>query len=140
MNEMVWQLRISYPGAEALSFLFERFHVYGSTTLDVILNKYKNILSSNLWIICDGPVHQSSKKQLVMGVRGDTHLGLTVFGPKRPLHSGHYGNWVLNPAMELARLLASMKNDKGEITIKGFYDDVTPLIPSEKEALSKSQQ
>lgn len=44
-----------------------------------------------------------------MGVRGDTHLELTVFGPKRPLHSGHYGNWVLNPAMELARLLASMK-------------------------------
>ena len=39
--------------------------------------------------------------------------------------------------MELARLLASMKNGKGEITIKGFYDDVIPLIPSEKEALAK---
>lgn len=72
-----------------------------------------------------------------MGVRGDTHLELTVFGPKRPLHSGHYGNWVLNPAMELARLLASMKNEKGEVTIKGFYDDVTPLTNAEKQALTK---
>ena len=90
-----------------------------------------------MWVICDGPVHQSGKKQLVMGVRGDTHLELTVFGPKRPLHSGHYGNWVLNPAMELVRLLASMKNEKGEVTIKGFYDDVAPLTNTEKEALSK---
>jgi acetylornithine deacetylase/succinyl-diaminopimelate desuccinylase-like protein len=87
-------------------------------------------------VICDGPVHQSGKKQLVMGVRGDTHLELTVFGPKRPLHSGHYGNWVLNPAMELVRLLASMKNEKGEVTIKGFYDDVIPLSNAEKQALA----
>ena len=98
---------------------------------------YKNKLAANFWIICDGPVHQSGKKQLVMGVRGDTHLELTVFGPKRPLHSGHYGNWVLNPAMELVRLLASMKNEKGEVTIKGFYDDVTPLTNAEKQALAK---
>jgi len=87
-------------------------------------------------VICDGPVHQSGKKQLVMGVRGDTHLELTVFGPKRPLHSGHYGNWVLNPAMELVRLLASMKNEKGEVTIKGFYDDVIALSTAEKQALA----
>ena len=120
-----------------IKFFFEGEEEAGSPNLEALLNKYKNILNSNLWIICDGPVHQSSKKQLVMGVRGDTHLELTVFGPKRPLHSGHYGNWVLNPAMELARLLASMKNGQGEITIKGFYDDVIPLIPSEKEALSK---
>ena len=120
-----------------IKFFFEGEEEAGSPNLEQILNKYQSTLSSDLWIICDGPVHQSSKKQLVMGVRGDTHLELTVFGPKRPLHSGHYGNWVLNPAMELARLLTSMKNEKGEITIKGFYDDVTPLIAAEKEALSK---
>ncbi|MFM1928915.1 MAG: hypothetical protein RL387_243 [Bacteroidota bacterium] len=120
-----------------IKFFFEGEEEAGSPNLEAILNKHKNLLGANLWIICDGPVHQSSKKQLVMGVRGDTHLELTVFGPKRPLHSGHYGNWVLNPAMEMARLLASMKNGQGEITIKGFYEDVTPLIPAEKEALSK---
>jgi len=119
-----------------IKFFFEGEEEAGSPNLEAFLELYKNKLSANMWVICDGPVHQSGKKQLVMGVRGDTHLELTVFGPKRPLHSGHYGNWVLNPAMELVRLLASMKNEKGDITIKGFYDDVTPLSTAEKQALA----
>jgi len=90
-----------------------------------------------LWIICDGPVHQSGKKQIVFGVRGDTHLDLTVYASKRPLHSGHYGNWAPNPAMMLVKLLASMKDENGRVTIKGFYDDVTPLTPSERKALDE---
>jgi hypothetical protein len=56
-----------------------------------------------LWIICDGPVHQSGKKQIVFGVRGDTHVDVTVYASKRPLHSGHYGNWAPNPAMMLVK-------------------------------------
>jgi len=119
-----------------IKFFFEGEEEAGSPNLEAFLELYKNKLAANMWVICDGPVHQSGKKQLVMGVRGDTHIELTVFGPKRPLHSGHYGNWVLNPAMELARLLASMKNEKGDITIKGFYDDVTPLSTAEKQALA----
>jgi len=120
-----------------IKFFFEGEEEAGSPNLEQILKAHKNKLASNMWVICDGPVHQSGKKLLVMGVRGDTHIELTVFGPKRPLHSGHYGNWVLNPAMELVRLLASMKNEKGEVTIKNFYEDVIPLTNSEKEALSK---
>jgi acetylornithine deacetylase/succinyl-diaminopimelate desuccinylase-like protein len=84
-------------------------------------------------------VHQSGTKQVVFGVRGDTHLELTVFGPKRPLHSGHYGNWVPNPAMELSRLLSSMKNEKGEVTIKGFYDDVIDALDKLVEATQGSK-
>jgi acetylornithine deacetylase/succinyl-diaminopimelate desuccinylase-like protein len=120
-----------------IKFFFEGEEEAGSTHLAEIFNKYKSLLKSDMWIICDGPVHQSGGKQVVFGVRGDTHLELTVFGPKRPLHSGHYGNWVPNPAMELARLLASMKNEKGEVTIKGFYDDVIPLSAAETEALRR---
>jgi acetylornithine deacetylase/succinyl-diaminopimelate desuccinylase-like protein len=101
------------------------------------LDASKSLLQSDLWIICDGPVHQSGKKQIVFGVRGDAHLDLTIYGPKRPLHSGHYGNWAPNPAMMLAKLLASMKDDNGRVTIKGFYEDVTPLSPSEKKALNE---
>ena len=95
-----------------IKFFFEGEEEAGSPNLEQILEAHKNKLAANMWVICDGPVHQSGKKLLVMGVRGDTHIELTVFGPKRPLHSGHYGNWVLNPAMELVRLLASMKNEK----------------------------
>ena len=122
------------PGCN-IKFFFEGEEEAGSTHLNEILEKYKTLLQSDLWIICDGPVHQSGKKQIVFGVRGDTHLDLTVYASKRPLHSGHYGNWAPNPAMMLVKLLASMKDEKGRVTIQGFYDDVTPLNPSEKKAL-----
>lgn len=124
------------PGCN-LKFFFEGEEEAGSPHLNEILENHKALLQSDLWIICDGPVHQSGKKQIVFGVRGDTHLDLTVYSSKRPLHSGHYGNWTPNPAMMLAKLLASMKDDNGKVTIKGFYDDVTPLTPSEKKALNE---
>jgi acetylornithine deacetylase/succinyl-diaminopimelate desuccinylase-like protein len=124
------------PGCN-LKFFFEGEEEGGSIHLNEILEKYRPLLQSDLWIICDGPVHQSGKKQIVFGVRGDAHLDLTVYASKRPLHSGHYGNWAPNPAMMLVKLLASMKDDNGRVTIKGFYDDVTPLTPSEKKALDE---
>jgi acetylornithine deacetylase/succinyl-diaminopimelate desuccinylase-like protein len=120
-----------------LKFFFEGEEEAGSPHLDQILEKHQALLQSDLWIICDGPVHQSGKKQIVFGVRGDAHMDLTVYGPKRPLHSGHYGNWAPNPALLLAKLLASMKDDEGRVTIKGFYDDVVPLTASEKKAMQE---
>ncbi|HNU89608.1 MAG TPA: peptidase dimerization domain-containing protein, partial [Ferruginibacter sp.] len=105
--------------------------------LNEILDKYRALLQSDLWIICDGPVHQTGNKQIVFGVRGDTHVDVTVYASKRPLHSGHYGNWAPNPAMMLVKLLSSMKDDDGRVTIKGFYDDVTPLSSSERKALDE---
>jgi acetylornithine deacetylase/succinyl-diaminopimelate desuccinylase-like protein len=124
------------PGCN-LKFFFEGEEEAGSPHLNEILEKYRPLLQSDLWIICDGPVHQSGKKQIVFGVRGDTHLDLTVYASKRPLHSGHYGNWAPNPALMLVKLLASMKDENGRVTIKGFYDDVLPLTPLERKALDE---
>jgi acetylornithine deacetylase/succinyl-diaminopimelate desuccinylase-like protein len=118
-----------------LKFFFEGEEEAGSPHLNEVLERYRLLLQSDLWIICDGPVHQSGKKQIVFGVRGDTHLDLTVYASRRPLHSGHYGNWAPNPAMMLVKLLASMKDDNGRVTIKDFYKDMIPLTASEKKAL-----
>lgn len=63
---------------------------------------------------------------------------MTVYGPARALHSGHYGNWAPNPAAQLAGLLASLRDGQGRILIPGYYDDVRPLSASEKEALEKA--
>jgi acetylornithine deacetylase/succinyl-diaminopimelate desuccinylase-like protein len=120
-----------------LKFFFEGEEEAGSPHLNEILEKHASMLQSDLWIICDGPVHQSGKKQIVFGVRGDAHIDLTVYGPKRPLHSGHYGNWAPNPALMLAELLASMKDEGGKVTVKDFYDDVIPLSASEKQAMQE---
>lgn len=120
-----------------IKFFFEGEEEAGSPHLHEILTRHKELLQGDIWIICDGPVHQSGKKQVVFGVRGDTHLDLTVYASKRPLHSGHYGNWAPNPALMLAKLLSSMKDENGRVTIKGFYDDVVPLTASELKALKQ---
>lgn len=119
-----------------IKFFFEGEEEAGSPHLQEIITAHKELLRSDLWIICDGPVHQSGRKSIVFGVRGDANMELTLFGAKKPLHSGHYGNWVSNPAWQLVQLLSSMKNEKGEVTIAGFYDDVIPLSKAEKDALA----
>lgn len=119
-----------------VKFLFEGEEEKGSTHLNEILEKNKDLLKADMWIIADGPLHASGRKQIVFGVRGDVNMNMTIFGAKRPLHSGNYGNWAPNPAWKLTRLLATMKDDEGRVTIDGFYDDVTPLSKLEREALA----
>jgi acetylornithine deacetylase/succinyl-diaminopimelate desuccinylase-like protein len=119
-----------------LKFVFEGEEEAGSPHLNDIIRANHDLLKSDLWIMCDGPVHQSGRKQVVFGVRGDVNVDVTVFGPRRPLHSGHYGNWAPNPAMKLTRLLASMQDENGKVTIAGWYDDVKPLNDAEKRALT----
>ena len=120
-----------------IKFFFEGEEELGSTHLDEIFKKHKGKLQADLWVIVDGPRHVSGKKMISFGVRGDVNMNLTVYGPKRPLHSGNYGNWAPNPALSLVQLLASMKDDKGNILVEGYYDDVVPLTQSEKDALIK---
>ena len=76
------------PGADT-------FH--GGTGVDLAL--HGDALKADAWLVCDGPVHLSGRRQLVFGVRGDANVNVTLYGPKRPLHSGHYGNFAANPAI-----------------------------------------
>jgi acetylornithine deacetylase/succinyl-diaminopimelate desuccinylase-like protein len=119
-----------------IKFFFEGEEEAGSPHLVEIIRRHADLLAADAWIICDGPVHQSGRKQVVFGARGDTNVDVTVYAAKRPLHSGHYGNWSPNPAMMLARLLASMKDDEGRVTIDGWYSDVEPLGPAELRAIA----
>ena len=120
-----------------IKIFFDGEEEAGSPNLKEVLTRHRDLLAADAWLICDGPVHQSGLKQVVFGVRGDTNVDITVYGAKRPLHSGHYGNWSPNPAMQLARLLASMKNASGRVTIKGWYDDVEPLGEVELTAITE---
>lgn len=95
-------------------------------------------MRSDVWLICDGPVSQNRQQQIYFGARGVVSLQLTVYGPRRELHSGHYGNWAPNPAMRLARLLASMKDDEGRVLIENYYDGIEPLSETEKRALAEA--
>jgi acetylornithine deacetylase/succinyl-diaminopimelate desuccinylase-like protein len=120
-----WNLRVVLDGEEeAGSGNFRRFAAARA-----------DALKADLAITLDGPRHPSGRPTLYYGVRGGAGLTLTVYGARMDLHSGNYGNWAPDPSMRLARLLASMKDDTGRVTIAGFYDDVTPLTPTELKAI-----
>lgn len=108
----------------------------GSPHLAAMLAAHKGELASDAWIFCDGPMHPSRRPQLVFGARGVMGLELTVYGPARPLHSGHYGNWAPNPISRMTDLLASLRDGEGHIKVQGFERDVRPLSGAELEAIA----
>ncbi len=107
----------------------------GSPSIPFVVSSNKQLLNTDAIIIFDGPRHQSERPTLIFGNRGATRVTLTVFGPKQPLHSGHFGNYVPNPAVRLARLLASMKDDDGRVTVPGYYERIK-LTDAEKKILA----
>ena len=126
---------LGIPHQANLKFFFEGEEEAGSPHLEQFAKTYKELLAGDVWLICDGPVHQNRQPSLYFGVRGVTAVELTVYGPKRELHSGHYGNWAPNPAMMLSRLLATMTDGEGKVLVAGFYDDVVPMNAAERKAL-----
>lgn len=121
------------PGVN-LRFFFEGEEEAGSPHLRQTFEQHRELLRGDLWIAADGPVHTTGLPQVIFGARGVIGLELTAYGPARPLHSGHYGNWAPNPAALIAELLASMRTADGEVRIAGFYDDVRPPTPAELAA------
>ncbi|MBX9927859.1 MAG: M20/M25/M40 family metallo-hydrolase, partial [Gemmatimonadaceae bacterium] len=96
-----------------LKFFFEGEEEAGSENLRPLLARYASLLTADAWIICDGPVHQSRKQQVTFGVRGVVGFEATVYGPTRPLHDGHYGNWAPNPAVLIADLVRALRDPDG---------------------------
>ena len=107
-----------------------------SPSLAATMGRYRDRYRADLMLILDGPLHPSGKPTLAFGARGNLVFQITTFGPKFPLHSGHYGNWAPNPAVDLVRLLASMKNVDGRVLIDGFYDEVPALSAEERQILA----
>ena len=117
-----------------LKVFFEGEEEASSAHLKRILEQYASQLTADAWLFCDGPVHQSGRQQVLFGNRGVTAFELTVYGPTRALHSGHYGNWAPNPGVMLANLIASMRDDDGHIKVAGYYNDMRPITPAEHRA------
>ena len=120
----------------SVKVFYEGEEEQGSHHLADILSQYHGLLSGDVFVLSDGPRHASGQMQVFFGARGVAAVELTVYGPSRPLHSGHYGNWAPNPAVTLTHLLASMRDEEGHILIPGFYDSVRPLSAAEKSLLA----
>jgi acetylornithine deacetylase/succinyl-diaminopimelate desuccinylase-like protein len=119
-----------------IKFVFEGEEEAGSPNFAKILASNKELFSGDVWLACDGPIHQTGRQLLLFGNRGIAVVDITIYGPRVELHSGHYGNWAPNPAMLLAKLLASMKDDNGRVLVDHFYDGVEPLSETERKAIA----
>lgn len=119
-----------------IKFAFEGEEEAGSTNLEKTLAANKELFSGDLWLMCAGPVHQTRRQLIAFGARGASRVDVTVYGGRGELHSGHYGNWAPNPALLLARLLVSMKDESGRVLVDHFYDEVAPLSEIEKRAIA----
>jgi acetylornithine deacetylase/succinyl-diaminopimelate desuccinylase-like protein len=109
----------------------------GSPHLATTVAENRALFKADALVVLDGPLHNSGRPTLAFGNRGITQVSLTVFGPRAPLHSGHFGNYVPNPAQRLATLLASMKDDTGRVLIPGYYDGVD-LTAADREVLRQT--
>jgi acetylornithine deacetylase/succinyl-diaminopimelate desuccinylase-like protein len=109
----------------------------GSRSLVPAVRRYRDKLSADLLVVIDGPTHSSGRPTVAFGARGIQPLELTVYGPRTGVHSGNYGNWAPNPALALAHLLASMKDERGRVLVEGFYDGIAPLSPEEARLIDE---
>lgn len=118
----------------------------GSPHLLSSVQRYSDLLSSDYLVVSDGPMHDSGLPTLTYGVRGITRMTLEIYGPSKPQHSGHFGNYAPNPVFRAAHLLASMKDEQGRVVIPGYYDGVSfdslalqvmAAVPDNEEAIQK---
>lgn len=107
-----------------LKVLIDTEEELGSPNLAAAVRANRELLAADMLLIFDGPPHASNRPTVSLGARGIATLTLTTYGPQAAQHSGHYGNFVPNPALALAQILASMKTPDGVVTIDGFYDGV----------------
>jgi len=127
--------RASLAPTSNVKVIFDGEEEASSPSLVPAIGNYRDKLKADLMVILDGPGHSSGRPTVAFGARGIATIDLTVYGPKSGVHSGNYGNWIPNPAMRLASLIASMKDDTGRVTVAGYYDAVGPLTAEERALL-----
>ena len=117
--------------------LLEGEEEMGSPHIADFIRTHRNQLKADLVITSDGPLPEDGHPTIEFGVRGVIGFELRARGANRDLHSGNYGGVAPNPLWTLVHLLSTMKNDQGEITIEGFYDNVQPPTELEREVLAR---
>lgn len=119
-----------------IKFMIEGEEEVGSVHLEKFARDNKEKLSCDVILISDTSMISNEQPSITTGLRGLSYLEVEVVGPNRDLHSGVYGGAVANPINILAKMIASMHNDKGEITIPGFYDEVAAVSAEERALMA----
>ena len=120
-----------------LHLIVEGEEEIGSGSLPGFLQKNRESLGCDVVVVSDTGMVARGIPTLSYGLRGVTACEVKVTAAQMDLHSGVFGGAVANPITALARLLATLHDDNGQIAIQGFYDDVKPLEDWEREAWRK---
>jgi len=120
-----------------VKFLIEGEEEIGSPSLDKFLEENKAMLSCDLVLNPDAGMLAPDKPTIIYALRGLAYFELRVYGPAADLHSGVFGGVVDNPANVMCKIISGMHDEKGHVTIPGFYDDVRKLSKEESEELAR---
>jgi acetylornithine deacetylase/succinyl-diaminopimelate desuccinylase-like protein len=123
-----------------LKFLLEGEEEIGSLHLPGLIEKHRHQLKADVVVNLDGGVHSPELPSISYALRGLAYFEIEVRGPRQDLHSGLFGGSIHNPVQALCELIAGMHDAEGRVTLPGFYDDVRPLDPEEREALARMPQ
>ncbi len=107
----------------------------GSEHLAQFVEEQKQLLKADAVVISDSAMFAPGLPSILSSLRGLAYFEINVQGPQGDLHSGSYGGAVVNPAMALARILATFHDAKGHIAIPGFYDKVREWDPKIREQM-----
>jgi len=110
----------------------------GSDNLPIFVKEYRDKLKADVILISDTSLLSLENPSITVGLRGLSYMAVEVTSANRDLHSGVYGGAVANPINELCKMIASLVDDKGHITIPGFYDKVKNLTTEERKELNKA--
>ena len=121
-----------------LRVFFEGDEEVGSEPVEAFIRDHPELLKADLAIVSDSDMYDDEGTPSInYGLRGIAYFEVKVSGPFQDLHSGSYGGAVANPANVLVRLLASLVDGDGRVTIPGFYDGVRDLTDADHAAYAE---
>lgn len=139
MHIKAFELMMEQGGVPCnIKFIFEGEEEIGSAHLDEFVQKNKELLAADVVLVSDTAMLANDTPSITTGIRGISYMEVELTGPNRDLHSGIYGGCVANPINKLAEMIASLKDEKGRITIPGFYDDVQEVPDKERKAFAEA--
>ena len=121
-----------------VKFMIEGEEEVGSSNLPEFLHQYKDMLKSDIILVSDTGMISMDCPSITVGLRGLAYMEVEVTGPNKDLHSGIFGGAVANPANVLAKMISSLIDENGRITVPGFYDDVVEISPAERAEMAKA--
>lgn len=112
-----------------ITFFFEGEEESGSPSLIPYLEENSEELTAEIALICDTGLFGDSTPTIITMLRGLLGEEITINAASKDLHSGMFGGAAINPIRVLSGIIAGLHDDKGHITLPGFYDDVPELTP-----------